>query len=257
VVTETIILKAQELYGGYTTDGIWQAGRIGRGDALMLGIIGGTSLLFSTLPPLEKQTVSTPFGPAEILFGDIVMLMRHQYGLPPHRINHRANLAALAISGVDRIVAFGSSGSLKPKIVPGSVLIPTDYISLTDIPSIHDHDIEHVRPELSKDLAKKLSALVPSARFGGIYVQTRGPRIETVAEVNTLGRIADVVGMTVASEATLACELGMEFSALCTVDNYANGLGGQVLTYEHILSTSRENRARTEEIVQQIIRNMG
>jgi 5'-methylthioadenosine phosphorylase len=222
----------------------------------MLGIIGGTSLLFSTLPPLEKQTVSTPYGPAEILSGSMVMLMRHQHGLPPHRINHRANLAALAISGVDRIVAFGSSGSLKTKIAPGSVLIPTDYISLTDIPSIHDHDIEHVRPEISKDLAQKLSELVPSARFGGVYVQTRGPRIETAAEVCALGRIADVVGMTVASEATLACELGMEFAALCTVDNYANGLGGKVLTYEHILSTARENRARTEEIVEQIIRNM-
>ena len=63
----------------------------------MLGIIGGTSLLFSTLPSLEKRTVSTPFGSAEILGGDIVMLMRHQHGLPPHRINHRAHLAALAI----------------------------------------------------------------------------------------------------------------------------------------------------------------
>ena len=222
----------------------------------MLGIIGGTSLLFSTLPPLEKQTVSTPYGTAEILFGDIVMLMRHQNGLPPHRINHRANLAALAISGVDRIIAFGSAGSLNLKIEPGSLLIPTDYISLTDIPSIHDHTIEHVRPELSKDLSKQLFALIPSARLGGVYVQTRVPRIETMSEVQALAGIADVVGMTLASEATLACELGIEFAALCTVDNYANGLGGAVLTYDHILSTSREHRARTDEVVMKIIGHM-
>ena len=138
----------------------------------MLGIIGGTSLVFSTLPSLEKQTVNTPFGNAELLVGDIVMLMRHQYGLPPHRINCRANLAALAIAGVDRIVAFGSSGSLKPKIAPGSLLIPTDYISMTDIPSIHDHAIAHIRPELSLDLAQELSRIIPSARYGGVYVQT-------------------------------------------------------------------------------------
>lgn len=223
---------------------------------MTLGIIGGTSLLFSTLPSLEKRTVSTPFGSAEILSGDIVMLMRHQHGLPPHRINYRANLAALAIAGVDRIVAFGSSGSLKQKILPGSLLIPTDYISLTDIPSIHDHAIDHVRPELSKGLTEQISEIVPSAQFGGVYVQTRGPRIETIAEVQALAQIADVVGMTVASEATLACELGMEFAALCTVDNYANGLGGAVLTYEHILSTSREHRVRTEEVVMNIIRHM-
>jgi 5'-methylthioadenosine phosphorylase len=49
----------------------------------------------------------------------------------------------------------------------------------------------------------------------------------------------------------------MEFAALCTVDNYANGLGREVLTYEHILSSSRENRARTEEILMKIIGNMG
>lgn len=222
----------------------------------MLGIIGGTSLLFSSLPLLEKQRVSTPFGTAEILRGNIVMLMRHQNGLPPHRINHRANLAALALSGVDRIIAFGSSGSLNLEIEPGSLLIPTDYISVTDIPSIHDHSIQHVRPELSKDLSNHLFALIPSARLGGVYVQTRGPRIETMSEVHALAGIADVVGMTLASEATLSCELGMEFAALCTVDNYANGLGGVVLSYDHILSTSREHRARTDEVVMKIIGNM-
>jgi 5'-methylthioadenosine phosphorylase len=222
----------------------------------MLGIIGGTSLLFSTLPALKKENVSTPFGTAEIFTGDIVMLMRHQNGLPPHRINYRANLAALAITGVDRIVAFGSAGSLKPVITPGSLLIPTDYISLTDIPSIHDHATEHVRPELSAHLAKDLFTLVPTARFGGVYVQTCGPRIETVAEVNAFARVADVVGMTVASEATLACELGMEFAALCTVDNYANGLGGEVLTFDHILATSKEYCTRTGEIVKKIIGQM-
>ena len=84
----------------------------------MLGIIGGTSLLFSTLPELEARTVKTPFGSAEVLAAIVVMLMRHQHNRPPHRINFRANLAALAIGG-EKIVAFGSSGSLKPKFPPG------------------------------------------------------------------------------------------------------------------------------------------
>lgn len=223
----------------------------------MLGIIGGTSLLFSTLPTLEKKSFATPYGNADLLCGGIVILMRHQYGRPPHRINYQANLAAMAIAGVDRIVAFGSSGSLKKEIPPGTVLIPTDYISITDIPSIHDHAIEHVRPELTRAFAEKLAHTVPKARLGGIYVQTRGPRIETVAEVEALAGIADIVGMTVASEATLACELGMDFAALCTVDNYANGLSDEVLTYDHILSTSKAYRHRTEEIVTAIIRQMG
>lgn len=246
----------QGRYAGYlfcrVSGRIERPGQVG----LMLGIIGGTSLLFSTLPSLEKENVSTPFGTAEILSGDIVMLMRHQNGLPPHRINYRANLAALAIAGVDRIIAFGSAGSLKSGILPGSLLIPTDYISLTNTPSIHDHAIEHVRPELSMSLAEDLRCLVPAARFGGVYIQTCGPRIETVAEVNMLARVADIVGMTVASEATLACELGMEFAALCTIDNYANGLGSEVLTFERILATSKEHCTRTGEIVKKIIGHM-
>lgn len=224
---------------------------------MTLGIIGGTSLLFSRLPSLNKRRVHTPFGNAEILCGEVVMLMRHQDGLPPHRINYRANLAALAIAGVDKVVAFGSSGSLKKAIAPGSVVIPTDYMSVTDIPSIHDHAIDHVRPELSQDLASRLSCIIPDARLGGVYIQTRGPRIETVAEVKALAKVADIVGMTVASEATLACELDMAFAAVCTVDNYANGLDDEVLTYEHILETSRSNRHRTEEIVSSIIRELG
>jgi 5'-methylthioadenosine phosphorylase len=223
---------------------------------LMLGIVGGTSLLFSDLPVLEKRRVHTPFGNAELLCGDIIMLMRHQQGLPPHRINFRANMAALAIEGVDRIIAFGSSGSLNREIPPGSLVIPTDYVSMTDIPSIHDHAIEHVLPVLSEQLSKQLASCIPEARHGGVYVQTKGPRFETIAEIRALSRVSDLVGMTLASEATLACELGMDFAALCTVDNYANGLFDGVLTFDEILEISRSYRHRTAELVSTIIKNL-
>jgi len=222
----------------------------------VLGIIGGTSLLFADLPPLEKTIVATPYGKAEVHTGAFALLMRHQHNLPPHRINYRACLAALAVLGVDTIVAFGSAGSLKREIPPGSIAIPTDYLSVTDIPSIHECTIDHIRPELDADLIRTLGKLVPGARVGGVYVQTRGPRIETVAEVRALARFADVVGMTVASEATLALELGMRFAAICTVDNYANGLGEETLTYEHILETSRANRLRTGDILTKIVERL-
>ena len=224
---------------------------------MTLGIIGGTSLLFSDLPPLTKRQVHTPFGNAEILCGDVVMLMRHQNGMPPHRINFRANLAALAIAGVDRVVSFGSSGSLKKGITPGSVVIPTDYMTVADIPSIHDHAIDHVRPGISLEISSRLSRIITGSRLGGVYVQTRGPRIETIAEVRALAKVGDIVGMTVASEATLAGELGMAFAAVCTVDNYANGLDKEAPTWEHILETSRSNRHRTGEIITGIIRDLG
>lgn len=222
----------------------------------MLGIIGGTSILFSELPRLEKKRVDTPFGNAELLTGDIALLMRHQGGLPPHRLNYRANMAALAIAGVDRIIAFASSGSLNRDIAPGSLVIPTDFVTMTDIPSLHDHAIEHVMPSLSPALSRELQALVPEARHGGTYIQTRGPRFETVAEIRAFSKVADLVGMTLASEATLACELGIPIAAICTVDNYANGLADGVLTYEEILKISRAYRERTAGIMNTIITHL-
>jgi 5'-methylthioadenosine phosphorylase len=224
---------------------------------MSLGIIGGTSLLFTSLPPLENRVVRTPFGRVAVLAGGVTILLRHQGNIPPHRINFCANMAALAILGVDRVVAFGSCGSLKAEIKPGSVMVPDDYMSISDIPSIHNHAISHVMPVISQKLAQELGDEFLLARVGGTYVQTRGPRIETIAEVAALAQFADIVGMTVASEATLACELDMEFAAVCTVDNYANGLGTEVLSYGHIVDTARLFRERTGEMVRTIIEKLG
>jgi 5'-methylthioadenosine phosphorylase len=223
----------------------------------MLGIIGGTSLLFSRLPDLEPRRIDTPYGSTEVLCGGFALLLRHQRGLPPHRINFRANLAALAILGVDHLVAIGSAGSLKREIQPGSLAIPSDFLTWGESPSIHDHAIGHVLPVLDPGLSATLGKIVPGARMGCTYAQTRGPRIETVAEVTALGRIADLVGMTLASEATLACELGIPFAALCTVDNYAHGLGGEAPTWEHIVEASRAHGDRTGAIVEKIIEVVG
>jgi 5'-methylthioadenosine phosphorylase len=223
----------------------------------MLGIIGGTSLLFSDLPPLQKKRVDTPYGPADLGIGKVLLLMRHQNGIPPHRINHRAHLAALALAGADRVIAIGSVGSLQPEIPPGSLLIPHDYIALGPVPTIHDHTIAHILPDISSDLREDLADVVPEARAGGVYVQTRGPRIETIAEVKMLSTIGDVVGMTLASEATLALELGMRFAALCTVDNFAHGIGSEVPSWERILEAARGHQDRTTEQVHRIIQRMG
>lgn len=222
----------------------------------MLGIIGGTSILHAELPPLERRRIATPYGAAEVDLGTIVLVQRHQQGLPPHRINFRAQLAALAILGVDRIISIGSAGSLKERIRPGSMIIPTDYLSFASIPSLHDHTITHVNPLIDEALTAALARAAEEAEVGGVYAQTAGPRIETVAEVRMLANYADIVGMSLASEATLATELGIRFASLCMVDNYAHGLSPEVPTYEHILESSRRHRERTGHIVHRIVEMM-
>ena len=222
----------------------------------MLGIIGGTALLQARLPPLELIRTATPFGPAEVYIGKIVLLNRHLNRTPPHQINHKANLAAMKILGVDRLIVIGSTGSMKETIPPGSLVIPDDYFSPWDIPTLHDNDVFHIPPSIDPDLRAELAGLIPEA-VPGTYFQTHGPRFETRSEIACFARDTDVVGMTVASELTLANELGIKCAALCTVDNYANGIGGaSAPDYDEIVRISGENGDTITRILTKIVEKL-
>src|SRR5689334_19980290 len=92
-----------------------------------VGIIGGTGL--ESLPPdysAEPMTVTTPFGDAlltRVTHGSdqFVFLSRHgaSHGLAPHQINYRANIAALAETGVRKVFATNAVGSLRLDLAPG------------------------------------------------------------------------------------------------------------------------------------------
>lgn len=220
----------------------------------MLGIIGGTSLLYADLPPLEKERVATPYGYAEVYRGEnVALLMRHQGDRPPHRINYQASLAALVLAGADRIVSIGSVGSLQLSILPGSVVIPDDYLSFTSVPTIYDNTIGHAVPSVDEDLSGKIANLIPDARPGGTYVQAPGPRFETSAEIRMMQQFGDVLGMTIASEATLANEFELPFAAVCFVDNFCNGLSDDQVSYEAILATAQANKSAIELVVGRMV----
>lgn len=222
----------------------------------MLGIIGGTALLQARLPPLEKIRVSTPFGPVQAHVGRIVFISRHQNDTPPHMVNHQAHVAAMKILGVDRLIVIGSTGSMHDDLTPGSIVIPDDLFSPWDIPSLHDNEIVHIPPSIDAGLMEELARIVPEGRLG-TYFQTRGPRFETRAEIACFARDTDVVGMTVASELTLANELGIPCAALCTVDNFANGIGGaSAPDYDEIVAISRRNGDRITDIITKIVEKL-
>ena len=75
----------------------------------MLGIIAGGSFFPEGLGVTEKRTMETPFGKPSDHFTigslrgtDMAFLPRHGPDrIPPHRINHRANIYALKKMGVD------------------------------------------------------------------------------------------------------------------------------------------------------------
>jgi len=220
----------------------------------MLGIIGGTSLLDYSGAEFKKFELSTPYGVSQLFRGDnFLLLLRHQHRCAPHKIPYRSHLAALKLAGADRIIALGSTGSLKEDILPGSRVIPDDYISLAPIPTTCNHSIGHANPEFDPELRSLLVDLSPGALNGGTYIQTCGPRLESRSEIAWMAHLAHVVGMTIGSELTVSSELGLPFAAICTVDNYANGICDAHISYDAILQTVRENQEKSLDLLGRII----
>jgi len=233
-----------------------------------VAVIGSSALShLEGLRDVAANAMDTPYGPpsSPVVVGRlgsvrVAFLARHgeTRSVPPHRVNHRANLWALKEVGVQRILATSSVGSLKKAIRPGTLAIPHDYISLWEIPTFHDDKPVHATPALDQGIrtavlsaAKRMGARV---RSRAVYAQTLGPRLETKAEIRLLADYADLVGMTMASEATLAAELGLAYASLCTVDNYAHGITPTPLTFDAIRKKQEENAHAVARLLEPTLR---
>lgn len=225
----------------------------------MIAIIGGTSIF--SLPILQNKkarSISTKYGESRIYsLKHYIILNRHgiDKDIPPHRINYSANLAAIKSLGIEKVVALNSCGSLHKEIKPGVFIVPDDYINF-DVSTIFNNRIKHIIPGFNAPLRKIcvqiLKELNLNFKSEGIYVQTRGPRFETKAEVNLLKDYADIVGMTLSSEATIAKELGLKYASICCVDNYANGVVSRPLSYEIITKNAEKNLQIWEKIIDKL-----
>src|SRR2546427_2319589 len=123
--------------------------------------------------------------------------------------------------------------------------VPHDFLCLWDLPTFHDDKVVHTTPALDERMRTAILAVAKQERVAtrarAVYAQTRGPRLETKAEIRLLRDYADVVGMTMASEATLAAEIGLKYASVCTVDNYAHGVTPAPLSYDAIVRAQRRN----------------
>jgi 5'-methylthioadenosine phosphorylase len=228
-----------------------------------IGIIGGTSLVGHAKElELEKFEVETSFGHASspLLVGqwngrEVALLVRHglDHHIPPHRLNHHANVEALIAAGVEKLVLIASAGSLSDDLAPPAVVLADDFASPFNVPTFFDDNIVHITPSLSAPMRALLMSAATEVGVqvvdGGTYVQTLGPRLETRAEVRVLQTWGDLVGMTLASEATLALERKMEVAAICSVDNMAHGIGDGNLEFEAIMANAVRNWKEIERLL--------
>jgi 5'-methylthioadenosine phosphorylase len=231
--------------------------------ARRIGIVGGTSLVERASElDLDRLDVETPYGaPSSPLHvgqwggTDVALLVRHglDHDIPPHRLNHRANVHALRSAGVLKLVLVASAGSMRDDIHPPALVLVDDFVSLFVVPTFFDEKIGHIAPTMSQGMRQVLSTVAQEKGIpvldGGVYVQTRGPRLETPAEVRILRTWGDLVGMTLAAEATLAMEMGMEVAAICSVDNMAHGMAEEPLEFEAIMANAASNWEGIERLL--------
>ena len=113
----------------------------------LIAFIGGTGFdLRGPDSPFQNpvdERVDTRFGPAHITRASldgkgVVFLHRHaqpddpnQKTVPPHKINYRANIAALKKLGVTGILASTAVGGLRPDWKPGSLVCLDQFLDMT------------------------------------------------------------------------------------------------------------------------------
>jgi 5'-methylthioadenosine phosphorylase len=199
-----------------------------------IGVIGGSGL-YALLDgkSVDTITVETPFGPpsSEITVGrfagrPVAFLPRHGAGhtVPPHLINYRANIWALASLGAKAIVTSSAVGGLNPALPSGTFVLPDQILDRTngrvdtffDGTLLASGGVQHVAlaepfcPELRRFAAASLSVAGEQFVARGTTVVIQGPRFSTRAEAHWFRSAgADIVNMTHYPEVALAAELNV------------------------------------------------
>jgi len=223
----------------------------------MIGVIAGTIFFENKLVEgPEKKIIKTEYGDVDVFVKDnIVFIPRHGAGnnIPPHKINHKAHISAFKELGVKNIIAAGCSGCLKKEIKIPAIAVPCDYINIYDVLTFYDDKIVHTTPKLSEELRNKMIKAAENLNLEiidkGIYIQTKGPRLETKAEINMFKNFGDFIGMTSAAEATLAKEIGLNYAFIVSLDNYCNGLAEEEMDFEKV----KENASKNSENIKKLI----
>ncbi len=248
----------------------------------------------SGLEAVREHAVTTPFGEPSgpVVAGrmggaDVLFLPRHGRGhrLLPSEINYRANVHALKQLGAERVLSISAVGSLKPGLVPGDLVLVDQFIDKTHRRAStffgegvagHVSFAEPVCATLADAVAAAAlgsgfvaasaperdvaPALAPAARAqrlhrGGTYVCMEGPQFSTRAE-SRLHRAwgADTIGMTAVTEAKLAREAELCFSALALVTDFDSWHDEEeAVTTEAVVAVLLANVSRAKDVIRRVL----
>src|SRR5437660_12873594 len=245
--------------------------------AAEIGIIGGSGLY--SMPGLERTRewrVKTPFGePSDALVlgtlegKRVAFLARHARGhrLLPSEINYRANLYAMKLAGVTRVISVSAAGSLREDLRPLEFLIPDQFYDRTRLrvsTFFGDGIVAHVG--FDKPTCAQLSAVIGSAcdaagvmaHRGGTYICIEGPQFSTLAEAHVHRQLRfDVIGMTNVTEAKLAREAELCYATIAMITDYDCWYPGHdSVTVAEVLYNLNRNTENAQNVIREALRAM-
>lgn len=238
-----------------------------------IGIIGGTGVYDpAILEAMKDEVIETEYGSVRARIGEyrgreVVFMARHgeDHSVPPHLINYRANIRAMQVLGIRRIIATAAVGSLNFDLKPGTLVVVSQFLDFAKSRGTTFYEggargVVHVDvtnpycPEVREALmAAAVNKGVP-VHNGGTYVCTEGPRFETAAEINMFKMLGgDVIGMTTVPEAVLARELGICYATVAMVTNLAAGISPGRLTHAEVLDYMRQNLVNIRKVIMEAV----
>jgi 5'-methylthioadenosine phosphorylase len=242
-----------------------------------IGVIGGSGLYaMQGLTNAREVRIKTPFGdPSDaIVVGtlerkQVAFLARHARGhrILPGEINYRANIYALKLIGVERIISVSAVGSLKEDLRPGEFLVADQFVDRTKgrVSTFFGNGlVAHVtfdKPtcaQVSRVLADaSVHCAVPVHRKG-TYICMEGPQFSTLAEAHMHRKMEfDVIGMTNVTEAKLAREAELCYGTIAMITDYdCWHPDHESVTGAQIMATLQQNAENAQKVLREAIKSM-
>src|SRR6266567_3682432 len=242
-----------------------------------IGIIGGSGLYtMGGLTGARELPVKTPFGePSDaVVLGTfegkrVAFLARHGRGhrILPSEINYRANIYAMKLLGVERIISVSAVGSLKEDLQPGEFLVPDQFFDRTKNRActfFGDGIVAHVafaQPTcgpLSGVLADACVHEAVKVHRRGTYICIEGPQFSTLAEAQVNRELRfDVIGMTNVTEAKLAREAEICYSTIAMITDFdCWHPEHESVTAAQIMATLVQNADNAQKVLRTAVREM-
>jgi 5'-methylthioadenosine phosphorylase len=242
-----------------------------------IGIIGGSGLYsMNGLTEIREVRVKTPFGdPSDaIVLGmlegkRVAFLARHGRGhrILPGEINYRANVYAMKLLGVERIISVSAVGSLQEDLRPGEFLVPDQFFDRTKTrvsTFFGEGLVAHVAfahptcGQVSAVLADTCVHEAVKVHRRGTYVCMEGPQFSTLAEAHVHRQLRfEVIGMTNVTEAKLAREAEICYATIAMITDYdCWHPEHESVTASQIIATLNQNAENAQRVLRAAVRTL-